>query len=313
MKINIEAIEYLIRIFKEDSINGRLMDRLMGTKGMEGFIDHENARGKRTYIRREIEKLFSQPGYQDLYGFHKIRDNLDRIEKDIENIKKQEKNIVEKAIKNLYKIIPRNMGVKYKIYLYFGGGDGGFTINRRAIYINYKLYIEDPDELIKILGHELYHCRNIPHRDRILFSFRVFLNEDGKIYEIMGKVLEEGLASLVQHGRFLEKDDPAGSLTKRKLLLIKDDFNLLNQVFLNLTYDRAYKKELRRLNIYSLGYYIVSTIYNKDGILALDSWTVNLNMGQILARYMEICQEKGIESGLDPGLIKRIKACEKNN
>lgn len=311
MGINIESIRYLVEIFKEEHINDKKLNRLMKTKGMKGFIEHENARGKKTYIRHEIEKLFLRPNYRDKYGFHKVKENLDIIEKDIKKIKIQKKNIVDKALVNIHKIIPRGMKVKYKIYLYYGGEDGGFTINRNRIYINYKLYIEDLEELIKILGHELYHCRNIPYKNRISFSIWVLLNEYGKVYEIMGKILEEGLASLVQHGRILEKDDPAGTLSKRSLLLIKDEFQLLNQIFSKLIHDRAYSKDLRRLNIYSLGYYIVSTIYNTDGILILDNWTVNLRIGKILERYMEICQEEGVEPGLDPQIIEIIKDCKK--
>ncbi len=41
------------------------------------------------------------------------------------------------------------------------------------------------------------------------------------VYEIIGKIMEEGIASLVQHGRILEVDDPTGTLTSRNLTLVK--------------------------------------------------------------------------------------------
>ena len=38
-----------------------------------------------------------------------------------------------------------------KIYLFLGGNDGGFTITRDKIYINYGKYINNTEEFIKFL------------------------------------------------------------------------------------------------------------------------------------------------------------------
>src|SRR5699024_9919172 len=119
---------------------------------------------------------------------------------DIKNIKLQEKYILEKSMKKVYKILPKDIKVKCKIYLFLGGEDGGFTISRNKIYINYGNYINNIEELIKIISHELYHSRNISYNNRICFSIKTAFREYNKIYEIIGKIMEEGIASLVQHG-----------------------------------------------------------------------------------------------------------------
>lgn len=298
MKINIDSIIPLIEFFRNDYFNKEQFKKLIKTNGMKGFLEQERSKGRNINIREEIEKIIFNSEYKDEYGFYKFKKNLDFIEKDIKKIKTQEKYIIEKALEKNYKIIPKEMKIKCKIYLYFGGEDGGFTVSRNKIYINYGMYMNNLEELIKILSHELYHCRNISYKNRICFSFKTFFDKYGKIYEIIGKILEEGLAALVQHGNILKIDDPAGTLSNRSLLLIKDEFELLNNIILDIKKNIPYNKKLKKLNLYAIGYYIVSTIYNTDGVLILDNWTVELKYEEILKRYIEICNEKNLHMNL---------------
>jgi hypothetical protein len=309
LNLNIDSLIFLLELFKYDYFDERVFSKLIKTKGMRGFFEHERARGKDINIREELEKVIYDGNYKDSYGLYKAKKDLKSLEEDINNIQIYEKYIIEKAMENIYKIIPKGMKVKCKIYLFSGGEDGGFTISRNKIYINYANYINNMEELIKIISHELYHSRNISYKNRICFSIKTAFSEYNKVYEIIGKIIEEGLASLVQHGPTLKVDDPAGTLNDRSLLLIWDEFELLNEIILDIKGKRKYNKKLENLNIYAIGYYIVSTIYNTDGVLILDNWTVGLKYKEILERYIEICNEKGMTSGFNKDIKGLVINC----
>lgn len=297
--INIDSIVYLIELFRKDSFDEKTYKKLIKTPGMKGFVDHIGTKGKRANIREELQKVLTYNSYKDDFGFYLVRDKLPQLKNDMEFIIENEKSIVEEAIDRVYKIIPQYMKLKFKIFLYFGGQDGGFIISGNNIYINYKLYIDNLEELIKIISHELYHCRSIAYKYKICFFIQAFLRPYGDINKVMGRIFEEGLASLTQHGKSLKVDDPAATLTSRGLVLIRNEFRLLNQIILAIKDREPYTSKLKKLNPYTIGYHIVSTVYNTDGVLILDKWTTELKYKEILKRYMEICSHKGVATGFN--------------
>lgn len=300
MKFNIESIVVLEKLLKQNTFDEKEFNRFVRTKGIKGFLEHERSMNKYTSIndvRKEIKRITKSKEYKDRYGFHKIKDNILQLSEDIQYIKEKEKFIIDEAIEAVYKIVPRDMSIDTNIYLYVGGDDGGFTVNRNRIYINYGKYIGNVDEFIKIISHELYHSRNIQLRDRFIFLLETLLSPNGITHEIMSKIIEEGIACLVQHGPILKADDPTGTLTKRGLLLLKGEFELLNQIILKGQDGIQNKKSMERLNIYIIGYHIITTVYKEEGVLILDDWTRKLKYRRIIETYIEICNRNSIPSG----------------
>lgn len=300
MKFNIESIVVLEKLLKQNTFDEKEFNRFVRTKGIKGFLEHERSMNKYTSIndvRKEIKRITKSKEYKDRYGFHKIKDNILQLSEDIQYIKEKEKFIIDEAIEAVYKIVPRDMSIDTNIYLYVGGDDGGFTVNRNRIYINYGKYIGNVDEFIKIISHELYHSRNIQLRDRFIFLLETLLSPNGITHEIMSKIIEEGIACLVQHGPILKADDPTGTLTQRGLLLLKGEFELLNQIILKGQDGIQNKKSMERLNIYIIGYHIITTVYNGEGVLILDDWTRKLKYRRIIETYIEICNRNSIPSG----------------
>ena len=300
MKFNIESIVVLEKLLKQNTFDEKEFNRFVRTKGIKGFLEHERSMNKYTSIndvRKEIKRITKSKEYKDRYGFHKIKDNILQLSEDIQYIKEKEKFIIDEAIEAVYKIVPRDMSIDTNIYLYVGGDDGGFTVNRNRIYINYGKYIGNVDEFIKIISHELYHSRNIQLRDRFIFLLETLLSPNGITHEIMSKIIEEGIACLVQHGPILKVDDPTGTLTQRGLLLLKGEFELLNQIILKGQDGIQNKKSMERLNIYIIGYHIITTVYKGEGVLILDDWTRKLKYRRIIETYIEICNRNSIPSG----------------
>lgn len=300
MKFNIESIVVLEKLLKQNTFDEKEFNRFVRTKGIKGFLEHERSMNKYTSIndvRKEIKRITKSKEYKDRYGFHKIKDNILQLSEDIQYIKEKEKFIIDEAIEAVYKIVPRDMSIDTNIYLYVGGDDGGFTVNRNRIYINYGKYIGNVDEFIKIISHELYHSRNIQLRDRFIFLLETLLSPNGITHEIMSKIIEEGIACLVQHGPILKADDPTGTLTQRGLLLLKGEFELLNQIILKGQDGIQNKKSMERLNIYIIGYHIITTVYKGEGVLILDDWTRKLKYRRIIETYIEICNRNSIPSG----------------
>lgn len=311
MTINIESIVSLANILKQDTFDEKEFRRYIKGRGTKGFLNHEKNINSKTSTRKtkeELKTVVSNKAYKDEYNFYLIKENIEKLNKDIVYLEENEEYILGQVFKEVYKVVPKEMKVKSNIYLYGGGVDGGFTFNRDKIFINYGKYIGTREELIKILSHEVYHSRNISIKDRLAFSLSIVFSPNPIIPEIIGKIIEEGIALLIQHGGNLEKDDPTGTLTRRKLMFIKDEFDLLNHVLLDAKNGMSSYKKIRNLDIYVLGYYIVTTIYNKKGIFILDDWTVNLKSENIIKEYIQICKDNNMPSGFTDQVKELIKS-----
>ena len=309
MALNLDTIVTLAKILDQKTFDERLYNTFIRTKGGKRFVEYEKslekARGKDD-IKKELIKLVEDESYEDKYQFYKLKRNLNQLKIDIKYIKEKGDAILENALKEVYKIVPHNMSIKSNIYLYGGGANGGFTIDRKDIFINYGKYIGKKEEFIKILSHELYHSRKLSIESRIKFLFKMVFRVNRLIYGILGKALEEGIASLVQHGSILKVDDPVDTLTRRNLLLCKEQFDLLNDILRDIKYGRINNKKIGKLNLYIIGYHIVTTIYNIEGVMVLDHWTENLEFREIIKRYIEICNENQITSGIDKEIVEWI-------
>lgn len=303
------SIISLLNILNKKTFDEKEFNKFIRTKGAKEFIKYEkdtNDYGNIRHMKEELKKVVLDEYYRDQYEFHLIKRNIEKLNRDIDYIKENEKEIIDKVLKEVYKIVPRCMTINFRIYLYAGGTDGGFTINRKKVFINYGKYIGNKEEFIKILSHELYHSRDIPLKTRFIFFLNILLRTNRLIYEIIGKFLEEGIASLVQHGPYLQVDDLAGTLTKRNLLFLREQFQLLNKCLLGVKFDNISRKDTEKLNFYVIGYHIVTTIYNKEGVLILDEWTENLKYGKIIKKYVEICNTDNISSGFTKEVLDFI-------
>ncbi len=306
MEFNIDSLIVMMNFLQKDYFDEKSFKKLIKTKGMRGFLEYQRSIGQDTNIKEELEKVIYDENYKDKYEFYIAKKKLKELEEDINYIMGHEKYILDKAMKNIYKIIPEGMKTSGKIYLFLGGNDGGFTITRDKIYINYGKYINNTEEFIKILSHEFYHSRRISLKIRLFFLLKIVFINNGKIYGLMGKIIEEGIASLVQHGSILKIDDPTGTLNSRDLLLIKDEFELLNEIIIDIKNRKNFYKKLEKLNLYAIGYYIVSTIYNAEGVIILDNWTLKLRYEDIVKKYIKICNIKEISSGFHEDIIDLI-------
>lgn len=292
MAFDIDFLVALAKIFEKETFDEELFNIFIETKGAKGFIDHENTMGRKVDkldIREELKKLIENDGYEDKYNFIKIKSNLKELRNDIEYLRRNSNIIINLALKRVYEIVPEEVKILTNICLYIGGIDGGFTINRKDVYINYGNYIGEREEFIKILSHELYHSRQVSFKYRLRFILKFILKRNRQAYSLLGKIIEEGIACLIQHGTFLNKDDPTGNLTRKNLSLSKKQFELLNDILLDIKYERPFSRKLRELNIYAIGYIIASTVYNEEGVLILDNWTLNLDFRTIIKKYMELC------------------------
>jgi len=72
-------------------------------------------------------------------------------------------------------------------------------------------------------------------------------------------------------------------------------------------YGKFDKKCLKKINVYSLGYLMVTTIYNEMGVLPLDSWTMNLDFRGIIMTFNKLCVEKNLPYGFYPEAIEWLK------
>ena len=309
MTLHIESMKFLANILEQNTFDKKEFNKFIKTKGIRGFLEHQKCIDSSVNIKNieeELRKVVLDKNYKDKYEFYWIKENISQLYKDMEYIKKNEKQIIDKALRKVYKIVPKDMAVKPNIYFYSGGIDGGFTINRRKIFINYGKYIGLREEFIKILSHEIYHSRTIPVKSRLIFLLKMISKDNPLICEIIGKVMEEGIASLVQHGGILKADDPIGTLTRRNLTLIKEEFYLLNHILLDIKNKNYDNKKVSKLNIYVIGYHIVSKIYITEGVLILDDWTVNLKYESIIKKYIEICNANKMSSGFSDEVLEWI-------
>ena len=309
MTLNIDSIKSLANILEQRTFDKKEFNKFIKTKGIKEFLDHQRSIDSSINIKsieEELRKIVLDKNYMDKYEFYLIRENITQLYKDIEYIRQNGKQIIDQALKEVYKIVPEYMTVKSNIYFYIGGIDGGFTVNRKKVFINYVRYMGLGEELIKILSHEIYHSRNIPIKNRIIFLLKMVLKANPLIYETIGKAIEEGVASLVQHGGNLKTDDPIGTLTMRNLTLVKKEFDLLNHILLDIKNNKYNRKKASELNIYVIGYHIVSKIYNTEGVLILDDWTVDLKYEAIIKKYIEICNTDKTPTGFNDEILEWI-------
>ncbi|QQY78889.1 hypothetical protein EDD65_10442 [Keratinibaculum paraultunense] len=303
MKLNMDSLIAFEELIRENTFDNKKFKKFTSTKGFRGFLEHEclinNMETNAKSVNEEIKNMMKFQNYKDRYGFYKVRDNLFQLRDDIKYIETNKRNILDKAIDKTYKIVPSDMSLNINIYLYIGGNDGGFTLGRKKIYINYAKYIGNINEFIKIISHELYHSRNISFKNRFIFFIETLFTANVLAHKTISKIIEEGIACLVQHGPYLISDDPTGTLTKRSLLLLKNEFEILNQIILKEYKGIKEPKNIEKLNIYTIGYHIITTIYDKEGVLILDDWTKNLKHRRIIQKYIEICNNDDIVSGFD--------------
>ncbi|WMM25942.1 DUF5700 domain-containing putative Zn-dependent protease [Tissierella sp. MB52-C2] len=298
MKIHMESIKILINILKEDKIDYKKLTKFVKTKEVRGFIQHEKTFNRKTSedtITEEIIKLKTQIDYKDKYDFYIIKNNINIIVYRLNYIEEHQELIMEYALKRIKTFIPQSIKVNSNIYLYIGGIDGGFSVYGKDVFINYIKYFNEIDELIKIISHELFHCRIIPFKNK----FKVFLTRDTKkyIYEVLGKILEEGIALLIQHGIILRKNDPIGTITKEKMEKVEEEFEVLDCVLLKLKEGNIDYLELRKIDIYSIGYYIVNFIYKYYDEEILESWIFKYDYNRPIKSYIYGIRKEGLSSG----------------
>lgn len=292
MALDIEFLVSLAEILNKAYFDNDLYDKFIRTRGAKAFLKHEKV--DKLDMKKELIKIIEEEAYEDKFQFYQIKEKIPQLLEDIEYIKKYQGLIIDKALERVYKIVPEEMEIHRDIYLYAGGVDGGFTLNRSRVFINYSKYIGKEEDFIKILSHELYHSRIIPLRYKLKFTLRTIPKNKRYAYNILGKLLEEGIASLIQHGAILNKDHLMGKLTGRNLAHIREQFNILNSILIDARYGNFDKTKLKNLNVYSTGYLIVTTVYKQAGVLPLDSWTMNLDFRGIIRTYNELCIKKNL-------------------
>ncbi len=301
MKINIEGIKLLVEIIENNCINYDKLVEFTKTKAMKAFMEHERSFSRdisRGMIIKELIKLKKDNEYKDKYGFYIMKENISILKENLFYIEKNGDKIISEALINVFKLVPKGIKIQPNIYLYAGGIDGGFTVCRKDVFINYIKYFNSLEEFIKVIGHELFHCRiiSLSNKFRSLFIDNV---NSKYIYEILGKILEEGIACFIQHGNILEKDDPAGTLTKEKIKLIDKKFQELNSTLLKIKEGNIDYLGTETIDIYSIGYYIVSSLYSFYGKEALLPWIERYDYKKPIKSYINVSREARRESGFN--------------
>ncbi|WP_312907306.1 DUF5700 domain-containing putative Zn-dependent protease [Tissierella praeacuta] len=299
MKINIEGIRLLEEILEDNCIDYNKLILFVKSEGTKGLIEHERSFNRyinKSMIVEELIKLKKYNGYKDKYDFYILKENIPMLKKEILYIKENEHKIINEALDKVYKFIPKDIKVQPNIYIYAGGIDGGFTVYRKNIFINYIKYINKPQEFVKIISHELFHCRTIPLTNRLKSLFVLSFN-NRYVYEILGKILEEGIACLIQHGNILEEDDPVGTLTKEKIKKIDKKIRDLNCFLLGIKQGNINYSRTEVLDIYTIGYYIASSLYDFYGRGALLPWIDSYNYKKPIKSYIEVAKTVKTNSG----------------
>lgn len=291
MALNLDFIITLYELLDRSYFDERAFNRFIITKGLRGFIEHENAMGRNVDIKDikdELKRLMEYESYEDRYCFYILKRNLHGLKRDIYYLMSNGEEIVKSALERIFRVISADVEIKTDIYLYAGGPDGGFTVNRNEVYINYLNYIGEKDELIKILSHELYHSRKIRLIRKLKFGMKLLRKRKRYAYGLLGRIIEEGIASFIQHGPILTRDDKTGNLTRRNLTLSRKHFDMLNESLINIKHGRFNRVKLYSLNVYAIGYIMVSAIHNEGKLNLLNQWTENLDFKGIIAEYMKI-------------------------
>ena len=288
----------MLNILEEDRIDHKKLNRFTKSKEVQGFIQHErsfNRKISEKIIIKEIIKLKTRNDYRDKYDFYIIKSNINTIRSTLDYIEKYQYSIMEQALDRVRIFVSQELKINSNIYFYIGGIDGGFSVYGKDIFVNYIKYFNKIDELIKIISHELFHCRVVPFRNK----FRLFLSLDTKkyVYEIFGKILEEGIALLIQHGATLEKDDPVGTITKDKMENIGEKFEVLNNVLLELKERNINSLGLQEIDIYAIGYYMVNFLHRYYGREILESWILKYDYNICVRSYIHRTKREGLSSG----------------
>lgn len=300
MKIITNGMDIIIDFLKESSFDEKKFIKYIYSPQMKIFLKHEKRLNRYTdkeIVEEELKKVFSNKKYEDAYGFSTLKKNIFQLEKDIEYIKENEKKITERACKEVYKYLPKELEINPDIILYIGGLDGGFATFTKDVYINIGRYIGKLKEFEKVLAHEFYHARRISVKRKLSLFFKINFYPEKGMYSTLGRILEEGIACLVQHGTNFKIDDPIGTLTNRDMFLSKEHFKILNESMISIKNGDPDYGKIYRINVYVLGYIISKTIYENGDKSILDEWTVNFNYIKPIRRYIEICKKNKRHSG----------------
>lgn len=307
MAIITEGVELIIELLDSTYFDEKKFKKYMYSKVGKIFLNHERELRRNTspqIIKNEMKRVINNPKYKDSYDFYKLKENLISVKEELEYIKLNEETIISSVLEQVYKFIPRWVEIRPDITLYAGGIDGGFATFTKDVYINYIKYIGNLNEFKKVLAHEFYHARKVPINKKIELFFKMnFYNGRAK-YDSLGRIFEEGIACLIQHGVNLNVDDPVETLTKRDILLKKEHFAVLNHALYSIKKGTPDYNLINKINIYTLGYIISKTIYEQNSSISLDEWTINFNYKALIKRYIEICKQNGITSGFDRDIEK---------
>ena len=307
MAIITEGVELIIELLDSTYFDEKKFKKYMYSKVGKIFLNHERELRRNTspqIIKNEMKRVINNPKYKDSYDFYKLKENLISVKEELEYIKSNEEAIISSVLEQVYKYIPRWVEIRPDITLYAGGIDGGFATFTKDVYINYIKYIGNLNEFKKVLAHEFYHARKVPINKKIELFFKMnFYNGRAK-YDSLGRIFEEGIACLIQHGVNLNVDDPVGTLTNRDLTLKKEHFEVLNEALHSIKHGNPNYNVICKINVYVIGYIISKFIYENEGSISLDKWTVDFNYEVLIQKYIEICKESGIASGFDRELEK---------
>lgn len=300
MKVITDGIDIIIDFLKESNFNEKKFKHYISSPQMKIFLKHEKRLKRNTnkkMVKKELKRVFLNKKYEDDYGFFILKRNIFQLEKDINYIKENEKEIFKRVCMQVYKYLPRHIEVDPNIIIYLGGFDGGFATFTKNVYVNIGRYIGNLKEFEKLLAHEFYHARKIPFKKKVSLFFVMSFYPEKAMYDTLGRILEEGIACLIQHGVNFCNDDPIETLTNRDILLSKDYFNILNESLLSIKNEKPDYNLICKINPYVLGYIISKAIYENKGIDVLDKWTINLNYKDPIKTYLDICRDKNISSG----------------
>ena len=305
-----EGVELVIELLDSTYFDENKFKRYIYSKVGKIFFSHERELRRRTsprIVELEIKKVINNPKYRDSYGFYILKENIELVKKDLEYIKSNEVDIISQVLEQIYRYVPMWVEINPNITLYVGGVDGGFATFTKDVYINYIKYIGNIEEFKKVLAHEFYHARLVPISKKIkLFLKKSFYINRAK-YDSLGRIFEEGIACLIEHGVNFETDDPVGTLTNRDILLKKEHFEVLNEALFSIKQNNPDYNLIYKINVYVIGYIISKMIYENEGSVFLNQWTVNFNYEILIQKYIEICKETGIASGFDRDIEKWLQ------
>lgn len=300
MHFNLCGVELLIELLDKEYFDNSLFKEYIKLPQVKAFLKHEKELNRRTnkkIIKEELERVILYSDYEDPYEFYMLKRNIYSLKKSVEYIKANEREIINNALFRVYRFVPNEVPIKPNIYIIAGGCDGGFTAFMKKIYINFGKYIENIEEFEKVLAHELYHSRYLKFYKKAFLILKMSLYTEKAMYETLGRILEEGIACLIQHGLILSKDDPIGTLTSRDLVLYKEHFELLNAALLSIKEKKPDYRLIVKIDVYVIGYIIARVLYEEEGMHILNEWTFNYDYKKPVKKYIETCYKKKVTTG----------------